>query len=672
MPNPLLENTDFPPFDKICVAHYLPAFRESIAWAEAELECIASNPEPPTFDNTIAAIDGSARVFDRVAGIFFNLLEAEASAEMQQLAEEVLPLTTEYENRYYLNEKLFQRVDAVCRQKVERNGEDAMLAQKIRDGFVRHGALLQDGPRERYRELNRLLSEKSLQYKNNVLAATAAYELYFPEEEADALRGIPEAEKEIAAEKARAKGHASGWSFDLSQPSATAFLKHAANRGCREQIYRAYNSRALGGAYDNTVLIKEIVSLRAELARLMGFASYADYVLDKRMLKTTGEVYDFIEQLLQAFRPLAEKEMEEITDFARAHGFEGGLQPWDWSYWQTRFQEENYAFDEQKLRPYFSLEKVREGVFELARRLYGLRMERRCDIPVYHPQVEVYEVYTEKNELISLLYMDYFPRDSKRNGAWMTSFRDACEGKDGKRVIPQISLVFNFTPPTTDRPSLLSFREVETLLHEFGHALHGMFSQTKYVSLSGTSVVRDFVELPSQIMENWAQEKEFLQLFARHYRSGEVIPESWMEKVRKSADFCIGYATLRQLNFGMLDMAWHTLTADFSEGVEDFEDVATKRTRLLSSVPHTAISTSFTHIFGGGYAAGYYGYKWAEVLSDDAYGAFAEAGVFSTEVASRFREHILCRGGSADAMDLYVRFRGRRPKVDTMLKKHGL
>lgn len=670
--NPLLQETELPPFDLIRTEHYLPAFRESIALAEAELERIASNPEPPTFANTLEAIDRAGRAYDRVAGIFFNLLEAEASAEMQQVAEEVVPMTAEYENRYFLNEVLFRRVASVyaCREGLSE--EEDMLAQKIYDGFVRHGALLQGSDRERYRELNRLLSEKCLQYKNNVLSATAAYELYFPEEEPEAVCGIPEAEKEIAAEKARVKGHASGWSFDLSQPSSTAYLKHAENRLYREQLYMAYNSRALGGAHDNTGLVRDIVNLRSELARLMGYETYAAYVLDKRMLRTAGEVYDLLDQLRDAFRPVAGKELEEITAFAHARGFEDVLQPWDWPYWQTRFQEEKLAFDEQQLRPYFPLEKVRGGVFALAGRLYGLTFVRRDDVPVYHPQVEVYAVYAEDGEPLSLLYLDYFPRESKRNGAWMTSFRDAYVDAEGKRVLPQISLVFNFTPATADKPSLLSFREVETLLHEFGHALHGMLSQTKYVSLSGTSVVRDFVELPSQIMENWAREKEFLQLFAYHYRTGEGIPGAWMEKVRNAANFCIGYETLRQLNFGMLDMAWHTLKEDFCGEVEAFETEATQHTRLLPIVPHTAISTSFTHIFGGGYAAGYYGYKWAEVLSDDAYETFAEAGVFSAEVASRFREHILSKGGSADAMELYVRFKGRRPKVDAMLKKHGL
>ena len=670
--NPLLEDTEYPPFHRIRMEHYLPAFRESIASAEAEFARIASGSGPATFANTIAAIDAAGRDFDRVAGIFFNLLEAEASPEMQRVAEEVVPMTTEYENRYFLNENLFRRVSAACECKDGLPEEERMLAQKIYDGFVRHGALLQGEARERYREVNRLLSEKCLQYKNNVLAATAAYELYFPEEEAEGVRGLPEAEKQIAAEKARAKGHASGWSFDLSQPSSTAYLKHAENRGCREQLYKAYNSRALGGAHDNAGLIRDIVNLRAELARLMGYGTYAAYVLDKRMLRTAGEVDGLLDRLLEAFRPVAEKELEEITAFAHARGFEGVLQPWDWPYWQTRFQEEKLAFDEQQLRPYFPLEKVRGGVFALAGRLYGLTFVRRDDVPVYHPQVEVYEVHAEGNGRIALLYMDYFPRDSKRNGAWMTSFRDSWTTTGGRRVEPQVSLVFNFTPATADRPSLLSFREVETLLHEFGHALHGMLSQTKYVSLSGTSVVRDFVELPSQIMENWAQEKEFLQLFARHYQSGEVIPDVWMEKVRKNSDFCIGYATLRQLNFGRLDMAWHTLGEDFSGDVEAFEAAATRETQLLPTVPHTGISTSFTHIFGGGYAAGYYGYKWAEVLSDDAYEEFARGGVFSAEVASRFREHILSRGGSADAMELYVRFKGRRPTADAMLEKHGL
>lgn len=660
----------FPPFDRIRVSHYLPAFRESMAEAQAEWDRIAADPEPPSFGNTIAAIDRAGRWFAYVSDLFFNLLEADASEAMREAASEIVPLVTAHENAFYLHEGLFRRVEAALAQPEPLNGAQRMLARKMYDGFVRHGALLQGEERERFSSLRRSLSQLCLTYKNNVLAATTAFELYFSAEREEALSGIPDTEKQIAAERALRKGHADGWLFDLSQPSYTAFMKHAAHRGYRKKLYEAYQSRALGGANDNAPIVRGMVNLRLEMAQMLGYATYADYVLDDRMLKTTAEVNALLRQLLEAYRPIAEKEMAVISDFAAKEGLEGGMQPWDWAYYQSRYQERECRFDEQLLRPYFPLEKVREGVFALAGRLYGLGFRRREDVPVYHPEVEVYEVSEADGTPLAFVYMDYFPRESKRGGAWMTSFRETCRGTDGKRVLPLVSLVFNFTPATADQPALLSFREVETFLHEFGHALHGMLSQADYVSLAGTSVVRDFVELPSQIMENWAQEPAFLDLFAKHYRTGEALPEEWVRKIKEQQRFCEGYFCLRQLNFGLLDMAWHTLSSPFEGDVEAFEDKATLPARLLPRVPHTAISTAFTHIFGGGYAAGYYAYKWSEVLSDDAYESFAQEGVFNRETASRFREHILSKGGTADAMELYVRFKGRKPSLDAMLHKH--
>ena len=669
--NPLLQETEIPLFDKIQTAHWLPAFRQTIAEAEAELERIASNPEPPTFENTVAAIDRAGRGYDWVANLFFNLLEAEASPEMRQVAEEAVPLATEYENHYHLHEGLFRRVRAVHDLHEPLTEEQAMLLRQVYRGFVRHGALLQGEARERYRELTRQLSEKCLQYKNNVLAATTEFELHITPEHPEEVAGLPETELSIAAERALRNGHAEGWSFDLSQPSYTAYMKHAAHAANRKRLYMAYNSRALGGMHDNAQLVLEITALRAELAQLMGYPDYAEYVLEERMLKNSAEVYGLLRQLAEAYRPVAEQERAEITSFARRLGLEGTLQPWDWAYYQHRFQAEKHDFDEQRLRPYFPLEKVREGIFELARRLYGLRFERR-EVPVYHPEVEAYAVMQEEGRQLAWLYLDYFPRESKRNGAWMTSFRETSRLTDGTRELPLVSLVFNFTPATAEQPALLSFREVETFLHEFGHGLHGMLSQTAYRSVAGTSVVRDFVELPSQIMENWAQEPEFLRLFACHYQTGEPLPAGWIGKVREAANFCIGYATMRQLNFGMLDMAWHTLSKTETGDVERFEAQATAETRFFEPVPHTCISTAFTHLFGGGYAAGYYGYKWAEVLSADAYEEFEREGCFSREVAARFKNHILEQGGSADAMELYLRFKGRRPEIGALLRKHGV
>ncbi|MBO7465009.1 MAG: hypothetical protein J6T56_04055, partial [Bacteroidales bacterium] len=462
--NPLLQDFDNPPFDIIKSGDYLPAFRQAIADARAGLDRIAANPEPPTYENTIAAIDRAGEALERVSGIFFNLLEAEASPDMQKIAEEAVPLVTEYENHYHLHEGLFRRVKAVHDRHETLPEEQAMLLRQVYRGFVRHGALLQGEARERYRQLTRQLSEKCLQYKNNVLAATTEFELHITPEHPEEVAGLPETELSIAAERALRNGHAGGWSFDLSMPSYTAYMKYAESRRNRKRLYLAYNSRALGGAHDNCGLVAEIVNLRLELAQLMGYGDYAEYTLSDRMLKSSGEVYGFLERLASAYRPKAEREREEVGTLARRLGLRGGLRPWDWSYYQAKCRRESCDFDEELLRPYFPLEKVREGIFELARRLYGLRFERR-DVPVYHPEVEAYAVHGPEGQ-VAWLYLDYFPRGSKRNGAWMTSFRDGCLNADGSRVLPQVSLVFNFTPATAEQPSLLSFREVETFLHE--------------------------------------------------------------------------------------------------------------------------------------------------------------------------------------------------------------
>ena len=660
--NPLLQNWEFPPFDQIRVSDYLPAFEQAISEAEDELEKIASQQSPPDFENTILALDRFGQTYRLVSGLFFNLLEAEASEEMRQMAEKVIPMTVAFDNAYYSNEALFSRIATLYdrRPVLTLREEEMALLDKMYHAFVRHGACLKGADKERFHAIRQALEEKSLQYKNNVLSATAAFTLYFPQEELAALKGLPEAELEIAGERAVQKGKVDGYLFDLSLPSYTAFMKYVEDSGLRKQMYMAYNSRALGGEFDNTLLIKEIVNLRHEMAQMLGYATYADYVLEQRMLKTPQEVHAFLDRLIDAFRPLAERELAEIGK---------GCHPWDWSYLQNRYQAEKYHFDEQQLRPYLPLEKAKSAVFELARRLYGIRVREKKGVPLYHPQVEVYEVLSEKDDALGLLYMDFFPRESKRNGAWMTTFRDTSRDEAGNRVLPWVSLVFNFTPATQKQPSLLTFRELETLLHEFGHGLHALLSQVPFQTISGTSVARDFVELPSQIMENWAGKREFLQLFAFHYQTGEALPEAWISQLKEMENFCIGYYSMRQLNFGKLDMAWHGLDSSFDGEVESFENSVTEVTRTLPVVPHTNISTSFTHIFGGGYAAGYYGYKWAEVLSEDAFEAFAEGGLFSRNVASRFREEILSKGGAADPMELYVRFKGRKPRVEALLRR---
>ena len=669
--NPLLQNWTYPPFDAIEYNHYLPAFQQSIKEAKQELDVIAGNPQTPSFANTIAAIDQAGMQYNKVANVFFNLLETDATSQMQAIAEQVIPLTVDYSNYYYLHTELFARVKYVYEhiEKQMLSTEESALLEKIYKDYVRHGIMLGKEEQNRYKAISEKLSEITMRYKNNVLSDTAKYELYFSPDQAKDLSGIPASEMSIAADRALKKNHEGGWLFDLSMPGYTAFMKYADNRTYRRQLYMAYNARALGGENDNRDLVRQIVNLRLESARLLGYGTYADYVLENRMATTPQEVNDFLNRLNKAFKPIAEQECITIQKYANEHGLQGELQPWDWAYYSTLYQTSLFSFDEQLLKPYFRLEQVQKGVFELANRLYGLEFERNTQIPIYAPEVQVWNVYQNDHTLLAVLFMDFYPRATKRNGAWMTSFVDTYKNEQGERVIPQISLVFNFTPATAECPSLLSYNEVTTFLHEFGHALHGMLSQVNYLTLSGTSVKRDFVELPSQIMENWACEQEFLQLFAYHYQNGDALPRDWVEKIKMIDNYCAGYDNVRQFNFAVLDMAWHSITQPLEEDVEKFELNATQHTTLLPRVQDTAISTAFTHIFGGGYAAGYYGYKWAEVLAADAFEEFKQHGIFSKEVAERFKNCILTKGGTEHPMNLYIKFKGRKPNVEALLRK---
>lgn len=671
MENPLLQTWNMPPFSHIKEEHYMQAFEYSISQAKQELDNIAHSSDTPTFANTIAAIDKSGAMYSRVANIFFNLLEAEATPGLQRIAEQVMPLTVEYDNYYNLYTALFERVKYVYEHadRAMLTVEESTLLDNTYKNYVRSGIMLSGADKESYRQLTRELSDITLQYKNNALAATTDYGMYFAPESRKELQGLPDSELALAAERAAAKKYEGGWLFDLSMPSYTAFMRYAANRDRRHELYMAYNARALGGDHDNRECIRKIVNLRLQIARLLGYNTYADYVLENRMATTPKEVNEFLDGLNKAFHPMAVKEYEQVQQYARSQGLQGDMQAWDWAYYSYRYQTETLSFDEQQLKPYFSLLQVQQGVFALAGKLYGLHFEQDNTAPVYAEAVQVWKVYEADDTLLAILYMDFFPRDTKRNGAWMTSFRDACKDEAGNRVVPQISLVFNFTPPTADTPSLLTYKEVTTFLHEFGHALHGMLSRNAYVSVSGTSVKRDFVELPSQIMENWACEQEFLQLFARHYITGELLPQEWVKKIKMIDNYCAGYYSVRQFNFGVLDMAWHSISAPFAGDVETFEQQATTATQLLTRVDNTCISTAFTHIFGGGYAAGYYGYKWAEVLAADAYEEFAREGVFSVAVATRFRKHILEKGGAEHPMNLYINFKGRKPDVNALLRK---
>ena len=672
--NPLLAASPLPfgapAFDQIQKSDYLPAFRQAIDRARAQIRAITDNPEAPSFANTIEALERSGEDLDRISGIFFNLTEACTDDEMDGIAEEVSPLLTQHNMSVLLDEKLFARVKAVWQQRgdLQLDTEAAKLLEDTWKSFARHGANLPADKKERFAKLSEELSLATLKFGQNVLAATNAFTLHLTEE-AD-LAGLPGFVREMAAAEAAGRGE-TGWTFTLNQPSYGPFLKFSERGDLRERIWRAYNSKCIGGENDNTENIRRIVALRTEKAQLLGYPTYADYALEERMAKSPGKVNAFIDELLAPSLPAARREVAQVTEYARAHGFEGELMPWDFSFWSEKLQKERYSLDDELLKPYFRLDAVQAAVFDLAGRLYGLGFTERKDLPVYHPDVRVFEVRSEAGRFMALLYLDYFPRSSKRGGAWMTSFRElSC--RDGVEQRPLVSIVTNFTKPTADTPSLLTFNEVTTLLHEFGHGLHGMLAEGRYQSLTGTNVVRDFVELPSQLMENWAYEPEFLRTFARHWQSGEVIPQEYIDRIVAARNFLAGYAQVRQLQFGITDMAWHTLSAAPEGDIVAFEQERLRPSAVLPQVPGIVFSPSFNHIFSGGYAAGYYSYKWAEVLEADAFAYFKERGIFSREAAEHFRKTLLSRGGSVDADVLYRDFRGRDPQPEALLEKLGL
>ena len=672
--NPLLAASPLPfgapAFDQIQKSDYLPAFRQAIDRARAQIRAITDNPEAPSFANTIEALERSGEDLDRIAGIFFNLTEACTDDGMDGIAEEVSPLLTQHNMSVLLDEKLFARVKAVWQQRddLQLDTEAAKLLEDTWKSFARHGANLPADKKERFAKLSEELSLATLKFGQNVLAATNAFTLHLTEE-AD-LAGLPGFVREMAAAEAAGRGE-TGWTFTLNQPSYGPFLKFSERGDLRERIWRAYNSKCIGGENDNTENIRRIVALRTEKAQMLGYPTYADYALEERMAKSPGKVNAFIDELLAPSLPAARREVAQVTEYAHAHGFEGALMPWDFSFWSEKLQKERYSLDDELLKPYFRLDAVQAAVFDLAGRLYGLGFTERKDLPVYHPDVRVFEVRSEAGRFMALLYLDYFPRSSKRGGAWMTSFRElSC--RDGVEQRPLVSIVTNFTKPTADTPSLLTFNEVTTLLHEFGHGLHGMLAEGRYQSLTGTNVVRDFVELPSQLMENWSYEPEFLRTFARHWQTGEVIPQEYIDRIVAARNFLAGYAQVRQLQFGITDMAWHTLSAAPEGDIVAFEQERLRPSAVLPQVPGIVFSPSFNHIFSGGYAAGYYSYKWAEVLEADAFAYFKERGIFSREAAEHFRKTLLSRGGSVDADVLYRDFRGRDPQPEALLEKLGL
>ena len=675
MKNPLLTESTAPfgapEFDKIKNEHYLPAFEQGIAEAKAEIDAIVANQEEPTFENTIEAMEYAGQTLSKVASIFYAVMEAHTDDEKQQIAEQISPMLTEYSMYVSLNNDLFQRVKAVYEKKDELGlDQDQMtLLEDNYKSFVRGGANLSDEDKAVYSKLSEELSLATLQFSKNVLAATNAYTLHITD--STELGGLPEFVRTMAAETAAEKG-LEGWAFTLDYPSYGPFLKYSTNRELRKQVWMAYNTRAIGGEFDNTEIVKKIVDLRIKIANILGYETYADYALEERMAKSKTTVDNFIMQLLEPSMEFAKKDVADVLAYAKKNGFEENvLQPWDFSYWSERYQEAEYSLSAEELKPYFQLESCIDAVFGLATRLYGITFEERNDIPVYHQDVKVYEVKDADGTHHSLFYADFFPRASKRGGAWMTDFRGQSV-RDGVEYRPFVTIVCNFTKPTADAPALITHDELTTFLHEFGHALHGMLAKGRYPSLTGTSVSRDFVELPSQIMENWAYEPEYLNSFAKHYQTGEPIPAELIEKIVAAKNYLAAYGQVRQLHFGYLDMAWHSLKEVPSVSTVEFEQGVLAPWGVLPAAEGAAFSNSFSHIFSGGYSAGYYSYKWAEVLEADAFSLFKEKGIFNTEVADSFRKNILEKGGSEDEAVIYRNFRGHDPQPEALMKKLGL
>ena len=659
------------PFSQIKLDDYKPAFIENIAHARAEIDAITHNPEPPTFSNTIEALDFSGNLLDRLSSIFFNLNSAETNDEMQKIAQEVSPLLTEFSNDITLNEDLFKRIKAVYDQKdnLVLTAEQATLLDKKYKSFSRNGALLSEDKKIRLREIDTELAKLKLTYGENVLAETNNYELIITSE--DDLKGLPEGAIEAAKSLAQSKG-TEGWIFTLDYPSYIPFVTYADNRELRKEIAIAAGKKAFqNNEYDNQENVLKIAKLRYERSNLLGYETHSHFVLEERMAQNPDTVKSFLNDLLAKAKPAAEREFGELTAFAKELDGIEQLEKWDGAYYSEKLKQKLFNLDDEKLKPYFQLEKVLNGAFTIAQKLYGLTFTEIFDIDKYHEEVTTYEVKDENNELVAIFYADFFPRKGKRNGAWMTSFKSQYI-KDGVNERPHISNVCNFTKPTETKPSLLTFNEVTTLFHEFGHGLHGMLANTTYPSLSGTSVYWDFVELPSQVMENWCYEPEALALFAHHYQTGAIIPQEYVEKIKESASFQEGMATLRQVSFGTLDMAFHSNNPNAITDVKAFEKTAFESTALYPDVAENCMSTSFSHIFQGGYSSGYYSYKWAEVLDADAFEYFQEKGIFNKEVATKFKENILSKGGTEQPMILYKRFRGQEPKPEALLRRAGL
>ena len=659
------------PFDKIQLQDFLPALEDGITLARENIRRIKENSAPPSFENTILALESASELQEVVSNVYFNLFSAEASTELQALAKDIAPKNAAFRSEVSLDADLFVRIKAVydSMKQSTLNDEQKMLVDKTYKSFVRNGALLNPEQKAKITKIDQELSVLSPQFSENVLKATNSFELWISDRQQ--LAGLPESALEASAQEATKKGKPGQWLFTLQAPSFLPFMQYSKNRELREKLWRAYGSRAYQGEVNNQKVILDMVRLRDERAKIMGYKNHAAITLTERMAETPEKVIAFLEQLLSPSKKAAEKDLQELRQFAEKTDGIKELMPWDFSYYSEKLKEEKFKFSDEELRPFFKLENVVQGVFEHAKRLYQLNFEKVTNVPKYHPEVETYRVTDAKNQYVGLFYTDFFPRETKRDGAWMTSYRDQGIFM-GQLRRPHISIVCNFTKPTASKPSLLTYDEVTTLFHEFGHALHGLLSQCHYRSLAGTSVYWDFVELPSQIMENWVKEKEGLDIFAHHYESGTAIPAELVTKIKKSNQFQAGYYSLRQLNFALLDMAWYTTAPQDIKDVSSFEIKMTERTRLFPVIDGVNNSCSFSHIFAGGYSAGYYSYKWAEVLDADAFEYFKENGIFSAEVATKFRDNILSRGGTEHPMTLYKKFRGREPDPKALLRRDGL
>ncbi len=678
--NTLFQRYDTPrgayAFDQIKQDDFLPAFKQAIADKRAEIEGIIASEEPPTFENTILALERAGETLEWVSGVFFNLLHAHSNDELMAISEAIIPDLSELSTYVLLSKPLFERIKVVYdeRDSLGLDEEEMRLLSNCYEGFADSGALLDDAGKARLEELSLEMSQATLLYGQNNLKDQKRYRLHLtaPEE----VAGMPESLLLQARERAEREERGAGWTFDLSAPSYVPFMQHCRHSHLREQMYLAKTRvGASGDEYDNTELVRRIVNGRLEEARLLGHKTFAHWALHKRMARTPEHVYQLLDQLLDAYKPVAQAEIERIAAFAKAQDPSAQMNSWDWSYWAEQYKQTHYHLDDEMLRPYFELGRVIEAVLGLATRLYGISFSERRDIPVYHHDVKVYEVSDEDGRYLGLLYTDFFPREGKQSGAWKSTFQDQYHEPDGKDHRPHVVLVMNFTPPTTSGPSLLTPGEVSTFLHEFGHALHALLSECRFSSLSGTSVTRDFVELPSQLMENWMGEETWLTTFALHHETGAPLPAEYLERMKQMKHFLVGYAACRQLSFGYLDMAWHSLEAPVSPDldVKAFEDEAWAKALVLPPSPAGSLmSTSFGHIFSGGYAAGYYGYKWAEVLDADAFSLFKEAGIFDRGVATRFRKEVLSQGDKREAMELYKAFRGGEPTIEALLERDGI